>query len=176
MLLLASGHDPLLHQNWVVSDSGGWLLFCSMDKWLGFVFCLCSLTSFPDPRPTVLNTPTQSQTMGLFPWSQWSSLLALVFQVCTYAVSIKLIVVYIKKSLHFVYLSLYFLSVWLWINYWWGRTKINNYLFTPCVFSVLQEINHFTWPKASLSNVSSFNAEICTDIIKKVKLYSVLII
>lgn len=26
------------------------------------VFCLCSLTSFPDPRPAVLNNQTPSQT------------------------------------------------------------------------------------------------------------------
>jgi len=29
----------------------------------------------------------------------------------------------------------------LWINYWWGRTKINNYLFKGFVLSLQKEGN-----------------------------------
>lgn len=39
----------------------------------GFVFCLCSLTSFPAPRPTVRSNPTRSRARDRSLKSQWSS-------------------------------------------------------------------------------------------------------
>lgn len=83
-------------------------------------------------------------------------ILALVFKVCTYAVSMKLIVVYIKNPCISCTLVYIFFSVWLWINYWWGRTKINNYLFTLFVLNVLYNC----W-EAGSEICSVFNKNIC---------------
>lgn len=145
VLTLTSGHDSSLH-NWIVIGSCGWnhVLFCSMDKWSGFVFCLCSLTSLPHIRPSVLNNQT-SPSHGIISLKSVVIILALVFKVCTYDVSMKLIVVYIKNPRISCTLVYIFLSVWLWINYWWGRTKINNYLFKVFVLS-LQEDGNFKTP------------------------------
>lgn len=79
------------------------LLFvcCSffMDKWWGFVFGLCSLTSSPPPPQTTCPeariNPIYSQKWDPSPkiqWSYWNCL-----QMCADAVSIKRIVLYIKN-------------------------------------------------------------------------------
>lgn len=98
-----------------------------MDKWWGFVFGLCSLTSFPPPPQTTCPEarikPIHSQKWDPSPkiqWSYWNCL-----QMCADAVSIKRIVLYIKNPCSLCNLGLALPSVWLW-NFVRGKKEIKK--------------------------------------------------